>query len=577
MADVLTDADIDKLPQTLTDADIDAHQAATGPPAPKSFMDHVTGALSEYGKDVSGAVTGTVKAAMDIPGFIQSWQQENSDIANRAIDAFRNGDTANGAIHLANLAMQIVPGTGAASEKMADALNRGDYDSAAGQALALLTIAKAPDAVSGIAPKVAAGFKAGAPDFAAGAAKAGAGAAVEAALPEGTPSGVKYGLGGALAYQGGSQMLRGVTAGLKAARETPMGPGLLDRLQALRDPPDVPPAPPQAEAAPLQSLSDYFTQKVKASAPTASNSPGIPSKDDEMLESPAGKAPLAMPALQSSPAGEFGAAVPAPAPPPAAWLDKTSSGLQVAPEILARTKVAQTLAKNLDAAGVTPQILDDLEKDPKAAKLFWDNISQTQGVSKQAKYSASPKTIEAAKDALQGIHDAKPVGTTPSLEDQARTAFRIRQMLTPGAPLPYAATQDAATAANLSQGARRTMPDGTTQVLKVVPIDRISGDPGNAIDETTVQKYQQNPSPIQPELRAGDDGGYVIQEGHHRILAQVRNGANQVLAWTPEPNLGPVKGAPVVFKPSPELMQRLQANGGRGGQAAADLANALTK
>lgn len=87
-----------------------------------------------------------------------------------------------------------------------------------------------------------------------------------------------------------------------------------------------------------------------------------------------------------------------------------------------------------------------------------------------------------------------------------------------------------------SAGATRIAPDGTKQVLRRVPIENIEGDEGNTIYEPTVEKYQKEGYAEQPVLRAkeGEPGNYVIHEGHHRILADVRNGAKDVAAWVPE-------------------------------------------
>ncbi len=78
------------------------------------------------------------------------------------------------------------------------------------------------------------------------------------------------------------------------------------------------------------------------------------------------------------------------------------------------------------------------------------------------------------------------------------------------------------------------MPDGSTQVLKSVPVDDISPDAGNQIHPDVVRSYQTNGYAVHPELRDNPEGGFTVQEGHHRISADVNNGAKGILAWTPE-------------------------------------------
>ena len=569
---------------------------SSGPLPPKPFAEHLSNILSEFGQDVGGAVTGTGKALLDIPGFLESWQQDNNAIAGRAAGAFKSGDYVNGVKHLAYLASQIMPGMGAAGEKMGDALDRGDYDSAAGQALALLTVAKAPDMVSGLAPKVAAGFKAGGADVAAGAAKAGAGVAVNAVLPAGTPEPIRYGLGGGPIVWGGKQIVEGVTKGMKAAWNTPMGPGILERLPSLADYQSV--------------LADYLTGKVKeakgAAAGSAPSSPPMAPAADQMFaprspvegapaggssepfDIPEGKQAVEMPSLGDAPVGRFGGLNGAGgSPAPAAWVNTgDTSGLQIAPEVMARSKVAQNLSQALDAKGITPNVLSELAKDDADWKLFWDQESHAPGISSAKNaggYTASKTTIAATQDALQDLYDAKPADARPSPKDEAKALFDVKQRLHPQ-PLTYKMTQDPDVAANLSEGAVRVNPDGTKDVLSTVNTADISPEPNNKPFPSTKARYQQalqarklgytedmlqnpdekppregehNPptdrqifrqSAVQPTLRKTPDGELVVFDGHHRVAAEFANagGDTNIRAWMPMAGKSPVTISPEI-------------------------------
>jgi hypothetical protein len=300
------------------------------------------------------------------------------------------------------------------------------------------------------------------------------------------------------------------------------------------------PAPPAESATPspseppmgtpLDQLTNYFKGKIAPESGPAGNSP-------EPVEIPEGKQSIAMP--------DSGSAV---------RPSSTFTAKQY--EDAARIDKSSKLAKSLNAAGVNPDTLAEV-----LAKASPDQKAQLWS--------------QAAKEASD-LH-GEPVNAPNSPATEAKTLFYLRRyangLSDTGAsePVSFKSTQDPATAAKLTQGARRTMPDGSIQVLKSVPIEKISGDAGNQIYEPKVQEYQEKGYAAHPELRASEGGDYVIQEGHHRILADVRNGKGSVLAWTPEPNLG---GASVI-KPSPELMKALQKKG--ASKAAADLADALAK
>ncbi len=102
--------------------------------------------------------------------------------------------------------------------------------------------------------------------------------------------------------------------------------------------------------------------------------------------------------------------------------------------------------------------------------------------------------------------------------------------------ITYKDSQNPTIAKELQLGTKRTMPDGSTQILRSVPIDDISGDPGNQIWGKLVDEYQQNGYTVHPELRDSGPNGdtkYTINEGHHRILSDVKNGKTNITTWVP--------------------------------------------
>ncbi len=101
-------------------------------------------------------------------------------------------------------------------------------------------------------------------------------------------------------------------------------------------------------------------------------------------------------------------------------------------------------------------------------------------------------------------------------------------------PIAYEASVNPDVARGLTEGTQRVGKNGGSQTLRQVPIEHIEGDPGNTIYPERVDEYQKNGYAVHPELRTNPEGGFTINEGHHRILADVRNGKDSILAWTPE-------------------------------------------
>lgn len=138
----------------------------------------------------------------------------------------------------------------------------------------------------------------------------------------------------------------------------------------------------------------------------------------------------------------------------------------------------------------------------------------------------------------------RAAASRPAIPQSGLTAIPPEPSLKMQGAIPYDLTQNAEVAKGLPEGVQRAMPDGKTQTLRQVPIEQIEGDPGNTIYPDRVEEYQKNGYAVQPELRANPEGGFIINEGHHRILADVKNGKDSVLAWTPDAEQAAAKAEP---------------------------------
>ena len=155
----------------------------------------------------------------------------------------------------------------------------------------------------------------------------------------------------------------------------------------------------------------------------------------------------------------------------------------------------------------------------------------------QAVRAADTAFAKSGQDAVDAYHQdltnkTKALQDAYTNESLAEAAHKLNSVKPE--PIPFADTEKPDVAMTLKEGDRRILPNKKVEVLQAVPIDQISGDVGNKINEGTVQAYQKNAYNKPGQLRDNPDGGYTINEGHHRILADVRNGKNSVLAWTPE-------------------------------------------
>lgn len=156
--------------------------------------------------------------------------------------------------------------------------------------------------------------------------------------------------------------------------------------------------------------------------------------------------------------------------------------------------------------------------------------------------------------------NVKPIAADPLLTRAAASRPAIPQSGLTAIPpepapkmqgaIPYDLTQNPDIAKGLPEGVQRAMPDGKTQTLTRVPIDDLAFDPGNTIYPDRVDEYQKNGYAVHPELRMNDLNDptipekFVVKEGHHRILSDVKNGKDSVLAWTPDAEEAQAEPAP---------------------------------
>lgn len=121
------------------------------------------------------------------------------------------------------------------------------------------------------------------------------------------------------------------------------------------------------------------------------------------------------------------------------------SGLQVPQQVNARDAIAQKAAHHIFQTGIKGDQISALA--PTDQKLFWDNLSQLEGLSKQSHYSMSQPTIDATLDHLKtlensGLPPFKQGGVAPlpeALKDNPR-ALEIAQQLARAHMTPEAAT-----------------------------------------------------------------------------------------------------------------------------------------
>ena len=122
----------------------------------------------------------------------------------------------------------------------------------------------------------------------------------------------------------------------------------------------------------------------------------------------------------------------------------------------------------------------------------------------------------------------------------------IEKILTPArdpVTIPFEATKNDAIAKQLRIGDSRILPDGTTETLQDVPIDKMDYDTAtdskgkviyNKIERPKIGAIAENGYSVQPRMNAPDQNGrYIINDGHHRVLADYVKGKDSVIAWVP--------------------------------------------
>lgn len=361
MPSTLTDADIDRhdaagagAPQTLSDADIDAHDQKPE----QSFG----AALREYGHKMGGMVTGLNETIKHPIEATKGWIAQNEQLAQLAEDAWHKGDYTNAARHAANYLLNSLPGMGAASDEAGTKLEQGDI--AGGLAD---TAAVASQAALGIkSPSIARG---------AGRLTSAAGAGIKAAAP-GVASGLlKSGAGEAIGQIPGMQWPARIAFGIPAAQD--IGQALKAGTGAFRQslfPPPAPPITPQpAGMIPWPSIIQKASETEPAPLP------------------PSVTAELTRPSEIAQPPAEAQAATQAPKPAPVVPIATRMAATARA----ARAGNADTLAQGLQDTGISADLADTIPR------FKWRDIARAHGVDWPASSETQFNLIRDARAALR--------------------------------------------------------------------------------------------------------------------------------------------------------------------------------
>lgn len=239
--------------------------------------------------------------------------EQNADLAGKTAESFKSRHYLEGVRHGLNLALNAVPGLGAASDAAGGQINEGDVagglGKAAGAGLAVVEGSKLPAVARGAAEVVnaapsviKAAAKAGGADIASGVLKAGTGAAVQA-LP--IPSALKFGAGFEMGREGAKQIGRGVKAGYKAGAEVVKQRGVIPPTP--NQPPGPEPFTPEEQA-----LADHVMRGTEPQPSPAGAMPETPLAAAQMPATPQTQpgmpanptAALRMPGAQQTAVGE---------------------------------------------------------------------------------------------------------------------------------------------------------------------------------------------------------------------------------------------------------------------------------
>ena len=143
----------------------DQARGGGGAPTSKSFADHLSDAAGRIWEHVNpkNLALGMANATSHPVDFVDNWRRQNGDIADKAEQAFKRGDYAEGVAHSIKYLMNIVPGLGSAAEKSSDEAEKGNYGQAIGDAmgppLAIAAYGKAADYVPAVASKLGSAAK----------------------------------------------------------------------------------------------------------------------------------------------------------------------------------------------------------------------------------------------------------------------------------------------------------------------------------------------------------------------------------------------------------------------------------
>jgi hypothetical protein len=558
-------------------------------------MEDVGDTLNQYWNKINPvtAAQSLATAARHPLDALNSYGKQNSELWQKASDAFKNGEYAEGVRHTLSFFMNGIPGVGAALDSAGDKAGSGDVKGAIADTAALATqligartLPAVTDALTrpGLGGDIAVA--------AGGAAKGAAKAAVEpinfgrygVKLPIPAPL-ASAGAGGLAAHYAGMPEEVGAVIG----GATPIVKGAIGGAQealaaraataraALSRGVEVPPAP--AEPTPLppsRQLRGAFVPE-----PPADTSGVIKGWKPTILEREPTPVATPIPPARQIPASST--IIPE-APPDTSGIIKgwkpTILENENAP---VHTGVPETATQEVAPKGIgtNPDLLDGLAqgygyknfaaiKDSAASKTISDIATKIQLEEELAarRGSTAPVpdaplpegysvNVQPGTDVIDQLPDAR-MPAPASVQTGASAS-------SPNVSIDRAKSVQPDVAKYLQEGDTRTNPDGSSQTLKRVPVDQIQGDEGNTIYENRVKQYQENGYDVQPELRNNPDGGYVINEGHHRILADVRNGKSDVLAWTPNEAVGVhggVENTPVTIPGtglSPEIIDELDA------------------
>lgn len=198
------------------------------------------------------------------------------------------------------------------------------------------------------------------------------------------------------------------------------------------------------------------------------------------------------------------------------------------------------LSKTLQPQTVSPLKVEYESKVPSMASMSQAQLEKAvlSGNATLGDYSSyldRKRVIPVDKDVLMKEMKKK----LDEAESEEESELGLGTVNPPGGNhITYDQSQDINTSKNLPEGTKRTMPNGKVQILQRTPLDQIDPDfnesGGNKYDLAKVEEYEKKGSWIPPELKPGENGRFIAQEGHHRLAAAERLGDSAPLTWVPE-------------------------------------------